>query len=77
MSLRETCGEGESLTNIRLFQIGKIHKQRFDGAACRHGFHNHAYSYPHAADTGLATHDLRIHSNAVELLHVVMITQGI
>ncbi len=75
MSLSQVCGEGERFANIRLFDIREIGKQLFDGAAGCHRPDDHADAHAHAADTWLATHDLRIHRNAVELLHVVMIAQ--
>ena len=65
----------ESFANIRLFDIREIGKQLFDGAAGRQRLDNHADGYAHATDAWLAAHDLGIHRNAVELLHVVMTAQ--
>ena len=75
MSLNQACGEAESLANIQLFDIREIGKQLFNSAASCQSLDDHADDYAHAANAWLAAHDLRIHRNAVELLHVVMIAQ--
>jgi hypothetical protein len=75
MPLSQACGEGESLTNIWLLNIREVCKQLLDGTARCQGLDDHADGYTQATDARLASHDLRVHRNAVELLHVVMIAQ--
>jgi len=74
--LSQVSGETESFANIRLFDIREIGKQLFDGAPCRYRPDDHADGHAHATDAWLAAHNLRIHRNAFELLHVVMIAQA-
>ena len=75
MPLCQARSEGESFENIRLVDIREVGQQLFDGAAGRHGPDDHADGHAHAPDAWLPTHDLRIHRDAVELLHVDMIAQ--
>jgi len=75
MSLSEACSEGESFENIRLFDIWEVGQQLFHGAAGRHRPDDHADGHAHAPDAWLPAHDLRIHRDAVELLHLDMIAQ--
>jgi len=75
MPLSQTRSEGESLENIRLLDIREVGQQLFDCAAGRHRPDDHADGHAHAPDAWLPAHDLRVHRNAVELLHVDMIAQ--
>lgn len=72
-TLRETCGECESLSDIRLLKVRKVGQQIFDRAARGYRFHDHANGYAHSSNARFATHDFRIDRNAAKLLHVVMI----
>jgi hypothetical protein len=64
------------MTSWRLFDVREIRRRLLDGAAGCHRFRDHSHSYTHAADAWLATHDFRIHRNAVELLHVAIMAQA-
>lgn len=70
MPLSQARSEGESFENIRLLDIREVGEQLFDGAAGRHGSDDHADGHAHAPDARLAAHNLGIHRDAVELLHV-------
>ena len=70
MPLSQECSEGERFENIRLFDIWEVGQQLFGGAAGRHGPDDHADGHAHATDAWLPAHNLGIHRDAVELLHV-------
>ena len=75
MSLNQTSGKSERLSNILLFQARKIGQQLLDGPACCKRLDNHTDSYTHSPNTRFPAHNLRVLRNSVELLHVVMIAQ--
>ena len=75
MPLSQTRSECESIENIQLFDIREVGPQLFDGAVGRHRPDDHANGHAHASDAWVAAHDLRVHHDAIELLHVEMIAQ--
>lgn len=75
MPLSQTRSERQRFQNIRLFDIWKVSQQLFDSATGRHRSNDHADGHAHAPDAWFAAHDFRVHRDAVELLHVVMIAQ--
>ena len=71
--LSQMCGEGKSLANIGLFDIGEVRQQLLDSAAGRRRLDDHSDGHTHTSDAWFAAHDLGIHRDAFESLHDAMI----
>ena len=73
VSLCPLGSECESIADVRLFEVGKIGEQLLDRAAGRKGLDDHACRHTHSSNARFTAHDIGIHRNAAELVHVVMI----
>ena len=76
MPLSQTRGEGERPADIRFFDIREVGEQLLDRAPGGHRPNDPSDGHTHAADAWFAAHDLGIHSDAVELVHVVIIARA-
>jgi hypothetical protein len=76
-SLGKAGGEGKSLADVLLLEVGEISQQFFDFAAGSNRFHDHADGYPHSSNARFAAHHVRIDRNAAKFLHVLMIAHAV
>ena len=73
MPLSQPCCEGESLADVRLFEIWEVGEKLGDGSARRECLDDHTDRYAHTADARFAAHDFGVEGDTAELLHRVMI----